>query len=79
VFITLEVYLKSLNVRYAQLFERLVVHSVGKFSSLEVGAEIILAPDGCLHFKQKRHVVAFIFLQLSAGVCNNAMYVGHPG
>jgi hypothetical protein len=34
---------------------------------------MVHAPDGSLHFKQKRCVVAFVFLQLSASICNNSV------
>ncbi len=32
------------------------------------------APDGSLHFKQKRGVIAFVFLQFSACIGNDAMF-----
>ncbi len=34
---------------------------------------MVHAPNGSLHFKQKRRVVAFVLLQLSACICNDAM------
>jgi hypothetical protein len=35
---------------------------------------MIHAPNGGLHFKQKGCVFAFVFLQLSACICNDAMF-----
>ncbi len=32
------------------------------------------APDGSLHFKKKRGVIAFVFLQFSACIGNDAMF-----
>ncbi len=44
-----------------------------KFSSTQVGAKMVHAPNGSLHFKQERRVVAFVFLQLSACICDDTM------
>ncbi len=44
-----------------------------KFTASEVSREVVNTPNGSLHFKQKRSVVAFVFLQLSAGICNDAV------
>ncbi len=44
-----------------------------KFLASEVSGEVIHTPNGSLHFQQKRCVVAFVLLQLSAGICNDAM------
>ncbi len=44
-----------------------------KFLASEVSCEVIHTPNGSLHFQQKRRVVAFMFLQLSAGICDHAM------
>ncbi len=35
---------------------------------------MVHAPNGGLHFKQKRRVVAFMFSQLSASICYDAMF-----
>jgi hypothetical protein len=50
-----------------------VVSDECKFLASEVSREVIHTPNGSLHFQQKGCVVAFVFLQLSAGICNDAM------
>jgi hypothetical protein len=45
-----------------------------KFSAAEVSGEMFHAPNGSLHFEQKRGVIAFVFLQFSAGTGNYAMF-----
>jgi hypothetical protein len=45
---------------------------------------MVHAPNGSFHFQQKWGVVTFMFLQLSAGICNYAMlaigvYLGENG
>ena len=50
-----------------------MVRDERKFSSAEVSGKVVHAPNCCLHFKQKGCVVAFVFLQLSAGISDNTM------
>ncbi len=61
-------------MHFAQLFEGSVVSDERKFSSTQVGAKMVHAPDGSLHFEQKRRVVAFVFLQLPACICDDTMF-----
>ncbi len=60
-------------MHFAQFFERLVVCDERKFSSAKVGAKMVHSPNGSLHFKQKRCVVAFVLLQLSACISNDTI------
>jgi hypothetical protein len=50
-----------------------VVSDESEFSSSKICGEMIHAPNGSLHFQQKWGIVAFMFLQLSAGICNDAV------
>ncbi len=45
-----------------------------EFAAAEVSGEMFYAPDGSLHLEQKRGVIAFVFLQFSAGIGNYAMF-----
>ncbi len=45
-----------------------------KFSSSEVGGKMVHAPNGSLHLKQKRCVVAFVLLHISACICDDTMF-----
>ncbi len=45
-----------------------------KFSSSEISGKMVHAPNCRLHFEQKGCVVAFVFLQLSAGIGNYTMF-----
>jgi hypothetical protein len=51
-----------------------VVRHKGEFASSEVSGEMLHAPDGSLHFKKKRGVIALMFLQLSACISNDTMF-----
>jgi len=51
-----------------------VVRYKREFASSEVSGEMLHAPDGSLHFKKKRGVIAFVFLQFSACIGNDAMF-----
>ncbi len=42
--------------------------------SSEISSEMFHAPNGGLHLKQKRGVIALVFLQFSACICNDAMF-----
>ena len=42
-------------------------------NSSEISGKMVHAPNCCLHFKQKGCVVAFVFLQLPAGISDNTM------
>ena len=61
-------------VNFAQFFERSVVRHKRKFAAAEIGRKMFHAPDSSLHFEQKRGVIAFVFLQFSAGIGNYAMF-----
>ena len=50
-----------------------MVRDERKFAAAEISCKMFHAPDSSLHFEQERCVVAFVFLQLSAGVGNYAM------
>ena len=41
-----------------------------KFAAAEISCKMFHAPDSSLHLEQERCVVAFVLLQLSAGVGN---------
>ena len=57
----------------AQFFERSVVRDERKFSSTEISGKMVHAPNCRLHFEQKGCVVAFVFLQFSAGISDDTM------
>ncbi len=61
------------GVDITQFFQRSVVGDQLKFAAMEIGGKMIHSPDCCLHLKQEWCVVAFMLLQLSAGVGNDAM------
>ncbi len=44
-----------------------------KFSAPEVGGKMVHSPNGSLHLKEKRCVVAFVLLQLSAGISDDTV------
>ncbi len=44
-----------------------------KFAAAEICCEMFHAPDSSLHFEQERSIVAFVFLQLSAGIGDYTM------
>ena len=58
------------SVNFTQLFERSVVRHERKFAAVDVGRKMFHAPDSSLHLKQERGVIAFMFLQFSAGIGN---------
>ncbi len=62
------------RVNFAQFFERSVVRHKRKFAAAEIGRKVFHAPYSCLHLEQERGVIAFMFLQFSAGIGNNAMF-----
>ncbi len=45
-----------------------------EFASSKISGEMFHAPDCSLHFKQKRGIIALVFLQFSACICNDAMF-----
>ncbi len=45
-----------------------------EFAAAEVGCKMFHAPDGSLHLEQERGVIAFVLLQLSAGIGNYTMF-----
>ena len=51
-----------------------MVRDERKFAAAEVSRKMFHAPDSSLHLEQERGVVAFVFLQLSAGVGNYTMF-----
>ena len=51
-----------------------MVRDERKFAAAEVGRKMFHAPDSSLHFEQERGVIAFMFLQFSAGIGNDAMF-----
>ena len=61
-------------VYFAQFFERSVVRHKRKFAAAEIGRKMFHAPDSGLHLEQERGVIAFMFLQFSAGIGNYAMF-----
>ncbi len=61
-------------VNLAQFFERSVVRHEREFAATEIGRKMFHAPDGSLHLKQERGVIAFVFLQFSACIGNYAMF-----
>ena len=61
-------------MNFAQFFERSVVRHERKFAAAEVGRKMFHAPDSSLHLEQERGVIAFMFLQFSAGIGNYTMF-----
>ncbi len=51
-----------------------MVRKKGDFLSSKVCGEMVHAPDGCLHFKEKWGVIAFMLLQFSACISNDTMF-----
>ena len=45
-----------------------------KFAAVEICCKMFHAPDSRLHLEQERGVIAFMFLQFSAGIGNYAMF-----
>ncbi len=64
-------------VNFAQFFERSVIHHKRKFSAAEIGRKMFHAPDSRLHLEQERGVIAFMFLQFSAGIGNGTVRFLH--
>ena len=51
-----------------------MVRDERKFAAAEISCKMFHAPDSSLHFEQERRVIAFVFLQLSAGIGNYTMF-----
>ena len=51
-----------------------MVRDKRKFAAAEICCEMFHAPDSSLHFEQERSVIAFVLLQLSAGIGNYTMF-----
>jgi hypothetical protein len=50
-----------------------VVSDKSKFVTSEIGRKMVHTPNGGLHFEKKWGVIAFMLLQLAAGVCDDAV------
>ena len=51
-----------------------MVRDEREFAAAEISCKMFHAPDSSLHLEQERCVVAFVLLQLSAGVGNHTMF-----
>ena len=51
-----------------------MVRDERKFAAAEISCKMFHAPDSSLHLEQERGVIAFVFLQFSAGIGNDAMF-----